>query len=125
MPPETIENSDDLAHYAALVYRITAVLCGLIMFYYAIGRLESPLYTLMNPLERDKYQLYTFASIVEYIVSIHFKETLYLILALYLTCGAPHFVRWQVRRTIEYEEKRTGKTTWQRKSIIFSEGNSK
>jgi hypothetical protein len=35
--------------------------------------------------------------------SIDFIEpVLYLVLAVYLICGAPHFVKWQVKKTLKF-----------------------
>jgi hypothetical protein len=93
--PEKLELDDGLAPFAVRVYRMTAVFCGVLLIYHAVPSIEPMIRAFLHPEKTDGYGL-TLANLSRFL------------LGFYLICGAPHWVRWQARKTLIYVGERVG-----------------
>jgi len=76
-------------------FRLTSVCAGILYFPWAISALASIIgryIQFMDP--RFTFNPLPWHNIVRWVIQLG--------LAIYLLCGAPHFVRWQVKKTIEH-----------------------
>jgi len=83
---------------APFVFRLTCVIAGMYCFYRATSSISSiayhPLY--MGIFEKMKLDFLCISQFIGYI-----EVVILLAGGFYLVSGAPHFVRWQVKKTIE------------------------
>lgn len=86
---EDLPVTDDLPLFALTAYRATTVLCGIILIYFAVPTIEPLIRVHLEPEKMLSYEL-TFPKLIR------------IILGVYLICGAPYFVSWQVDRTLAY-----------------------
>jgi hypothetical protein len=77
-------------------FRLISVIAGLYCFYRAAGSIGM----LINDIIRRKIT-YGGVAVNEPIYSKYLIIVILLTAGIYLFCGAPHFVRWQTRKTIE------------------------
>jgi hypothetical protein len=98
------EPADDMQiSWLAAAFRIISVTSGLLFTFWTAYSLIAILSVYSNQQSGSVYLQYK-AEIVKYIVL--------LILSIYLAYGAPHFVRWQVKKTL----KQCGKAVEQQKA---------
>ena len=76
-------------------FRLTAVFSGILYLYWVIPSIVSMVYVHLWAARQGAIPAawLTWSHVVSYIIL--------LALGIYLLCGAPHFVRWQVRKTLE------------------------
>ena len=84
-----------------MAFRIISVGAGLYSLNTFVWSFSSMVMNLILTMRRYPHQegtvrMFTGGFSVNYVQPI-----LYLALAVYLLCGAPHFVRWQVKKTLE------------------------
>ena len=84
--------------WIAVVLRLIVIIAGLILMVMFLGELGSMLASfsageIFNVSRSDEMKRH----IIGWILNLP--------LAIYFICGAPHFVRWQVRKTLEFAEK--------------------
>jgi hypothetical protein len=84
-----LEIAHDFPQFAVSVCRITAVFCGVLLIYYAVPTITPLIRNRFEP-EEMRYSGLTLANLTRFV------------LGFYLVYGAPHFVRWQVNKTLEY-----------------------
>ena len=85
--------------WVPFAFRLTMIFTGLLCLHWVIPRIVSGfaryyLYSREYAVSRGNL---TWHDIVGWIIQ--------LALAIYLVCGAPHFVRWQVKKTLEHCER--------------------
>jgi hypothetical protein len=87
--------TSDFPLFALGVYRCTAVFCGIVLIYHTVPTIEPFIRVYLEPEKMYKYEL-------------TFSKLIHIILAFYLICGAPHFVGWQVGKTLKYIRQKGG-----------------
>jgi hypothetical protein len=94
------ESSDDTqVFWLAAAFRLVCVISGVLFLYWSIPSLIFAVYNYIMNMNNEPGQKYIYMgmpskiSIAQYVIL--------LALSIYLACGAPGFVRWQVRRTLK------------------------
>lgn len=101
----------ELPSFATMVYRITVVLCGILIVYYIAPNIVAVVIALFDPRQFEQHKIYDdFFYATSHILMNEWTITIKIILGFYLLFGAPHFVRWQVRKTLSYINQKTGTT---------------
>ena len=95
------ENQPQISpHWLPATYHLVSVLAGILFLYWTIPAffaLLSSFYLKIQP----SYGPYLSMSPKSYFWPRFASFGIRLALTLYLLCGAPHFVRWQVKKTLE------------------------
>ena len=92
--------STNPAAWLPLAYRLACVTVGLILTYHVIWNFVAEIYrytTMKNLASTQARQMFSGG-----FSQINLSSLIMLPLAIYLLCGAPHFVRWQVKKTLEF-----------------------
>ena len=99
----------ELPSFAIMVYRITVVLCGILIAYYAAPKVVTAVIAFVDPSQFEEHKMYDdFLYATSRILMEHWTVIIKIFLGLYLLCGAPHFVHWQVRKTLRYINQKAG-----------------
>jgi hypothetical protein len=93
---DKIESQEDIS-WIGEYYRIAAFVCGVLIFFWTIPAMISLIYLTsssvhMGELAQEKIQASVHTNI--------WSTILRLALSAYLICGAPHLVRWEVKKTL-------------------------
>ena len=79
-------------------YRLASVFCGLLVAYRVAESIPRVLIILYRHNQAGQFAgNYEWTSVLGVVIQ--------LVLGIYLLCGAPHFVRWQVKKTLEICQK--------------------
>lgn len=106
---EELKITRELPSFATMIYRITAVLCGILIIYYAIPKIVTAVIALFDPRQFEQHKIYDdFLYATRRILMEEWPVIIRIILGFYLLFGAPHFVDWQVRKTLRYINQKTG-----------------
>ena len=101
----------ELASFAIMVYRITVVLCGILIVQYNITRIVTAVVALFDPSQFQEHKIYDdFLYATGRILMDQWTVIIKIFLGIYLLCGAPHFVRRQVKKTLIYINQKAGTT---------------
>jgi hypothetical protein len=92
------ESSDDTqVFWLAAAFRFVCVISGVLFLYWSIPSLIFAVYNYIMNMNNESGQMYMYMSskinIAQYVILLG--------LSIYLACGAPGFVRWQVRMTLK------------------------
>jgi hypothetical protein len=93
-----LESSDDTqVFWLAAAFRLVCVILGVLFLYWSVPQLIATVFNYIMNMNNKSGQTYTYMSskitIAQYVILLG--------LSIYLVCGAPGFVRWQVRRTLK------------------------
>ena len=88
-----------------MAFRLVSVGVGLLCLRSFLWVVSSNVRTVIRalnyaPKDERTRQLFSGGFSIDYVL-----PSLYLALAIYLLCGAPHFVRWQVKKTLQFCDK--------------------
>ena len=99
----------ELPSFAIMVYRITVVLCGILIAYYAAPKVVTAVVAFVDPSQFEEHKIYDdFFYATGRILMEQWTVIIKIFLGIYLLYGAPHFVRWQVGKTIRYINQKAG-----------------
>jgi hypothetical protein len=99
MSSETNQSQGD-ANWLPTTYRILCIVAGVLFLYWTVPSFFVMLTAFLMKMtleQTSELQMAVAASFWPRFVSFAIRLTM----AAYLLCGAPHFVRWQVRKTLE------------------------
>lgn len=94
VPHEELSDSSNPAYWYPFALRLTVMIAGFFFLYKTIGLLGSSVGNIYLSLQPDGSMRQFYETLAYGLV--------YLAIAIYLLCGAPHFVRWQMRKTREF-----------------------
>ncbi len=105
---DVYESDQAKVWWLPFAFRLAAVCAGIIVLSWSISRITSTIasYAQMMSLSSSRASI-PWQMLLGWIIQ--------LALAIYLICGAPHFVRWQVRKTLEHCER------WEEDDDIYDE----
>ena len=92
--------AEEKTNWLPTTYHIIAIGLGILFIWWTIPYIFQLLYyiKLAQPSSNGQYrQIYSGYRILPTLISVIGR----LIISVYLLCGAPHFVRWQVKKTLE------------------------
>jgi len=92
--------AEEKTNWLPTTYHIIAIGLGILFIWWTIPYIFQLLYyiKLAQPSSNGQYrQIYSGYRILPTLISVIVR----LIISVYLLCGAPHFVRWQVKKTLE------------------------
>ena len=99
----------ELPSFAIMVYRITVVMCGILMVYHAAPKVVAAVISLFDPSQFQEHKIYDdFLYATGRILMYQWAVIIKIILGIYLLLGAPRFVRRQVRKTLRYLNQKDG-----------------
>lgn len=94
---DNLEDAQPKVSWLPIVYRLVAVSCGILYLYWIVPLMISTLHAHLMMSRQDV--------LVDTNLDVTLNQFLtwviLLALGIYLLCGAPHFVRWQVKKTLE------------------------
>jgi hypothetical protein len=93
--------AEEKTNWLPMTYRIIAIGLGVLFIWWAIPSifvLVTYAKSILPSSNAGYKQLYTGHLLLTQFISVILR----LIMAVYLLCGAPHFVRWQVKKTLEF-----------------------
>ena len=105
---QELKNTGELPSFALTVYRITVVLCGILIAYYAVPKTVTAVIALFDPSQFEEHKMYDdFFYATGRILIAQWTVVIKIVFGIYLLCGAPRFVRRQVEETLSYINKKT------------------
>jgi len=106
---EELKITGDLPSFAITVFRITVVTCGILIIYYAVPTIVKVVVALFDPSQFEEHKMYDdFFYAASRILIDQWTVVIKIVLAVYLLCGAPRFVRRQVKKTLSYINQNSG-----------------
>jgi hypothetical protein len=106
---QELKITGELPSFAIKVYRITVVMCGILIVYYAAPKVVTAVIALFDPRQFEQHKMYDdFLYATSRILMDQWTVIVRIVLGFYLLCGAPHFVRRQVRKTLIFINQKTG-----------------
>lgn len=106
-----LKNTGDLPSFALTIYRITVVMCGILIVYYAAPKVVTAVIAFFDPSQFEQHKMYDdFFYATSRILMDQWTVVIKIVLGIYLLYGAPRFVHRQVEKTISYINK-TASTT--------------
>ena len=106
---QELKNTGELPSFALTIYRITVVLCGILIAYYAVPKTVTAVIALFDPSQFEEHKMYDdFFYATSRILMDQWTVVIKIVLGIYLLCGAPRFVHWQAKKTLSYINQNSG-----------------
>ena len=96
VPTEEIATSQEQIFKLPAVFRLGLVLCGIFIICSVSGSIPRVIHSFFGSYQRQTGMPLTFHEWSALLI-VAFR----LAIGIYLVCGAPHFVRWQVKKTLK------------------------
>ena len=96
VPTEEVEANQEQAFSLPVVFRLGLVLCGVFIIYSVLSSVPMVIFSLLGVFSMGKEMPLGFYQCLT-LLGLAFR----LAIGVYLVFGAPHFVRWQVKKTLE------------------------
>ena len=93
--------AEEKTNWLPTTYHIIAIGLGILLIWWTIPSIFQFVSSFLLSLNPDYKQFYTISRLLPTLISVIVR----LIITVYLLCGAPHFVRWQVNKTLELCEE--------------------
>lgn len=93
--------AEEKTNWLPTAYHIIAISLGILFIWWTIPYIVQSAAFFLLSLKPGYEQLYTTSRAISTLITVIVQ----LIISVYLLCGAPHFVRWQVKKTLELCEE--------------------